>query len=292
MNAIIATTTWNCVELIETFLLHHRRLGFQQILVMDFDSVDGTRDVLMSNEWKSFVGVVPFPGIADLDSSNLLLAAAKRSLAGDSWCLFCDPDELLVTPSMSIGADLALSENGAQSVVLPRFNVTAERSVAQFNQERLTPLDALTLRVDRREHRTIEPHSLTDALEPPWIFTAIPGKAFVSIDAATWIGDGDHTAQTPLGAERPPDNIYLLHYPFRSFRSFSAKIELAEKDFGANANLSPTYGWQLRRWIKLARRGRLFEEYLCQFVPDENVDQLLRNGTLSREWRIATCHQR
>jgi hypothetical protein len=258
---------------------------------MDFNSVDGTRELLASDEWSSFVVVQPFPGIAGLDSSNLLLASAKRSSVSDCWCLFCDPDEFLITPSMTIG-DLSEHLKGGDSLVLPRFNVTAERSIAQFNQDRLTAEDALTLRIDRQHQRRLEPHALTEPLDPPWIFTAIPGKAFVSIATAIAIGDGDHTAATVGPAVHTPEGVYLLHYPFRSFRSFAAKIELAESDFAANRDLPPAYGWQLRRWIELARRGQLFEEYLCQFVPDQDVERLVRDGTLAREWRMATSRQR
>ncbi len=291
MNALVATTTWNCVDLISSFLTHYQRLGFQRVLVMDFNSVDGTRELLTSDEWSSFVVVEPFPGIAGLDSSNLLLATAKRSFLSDCWCLFCDPDEFLVTPSMTV-ADLSAHVKPGDSLVLPRFNVTAERSVAQFDQDRLTAEDALTLRIDRQHQRRIEPHEVTVPLDPAWIFTAIPGKMLAWIAAAIAIGDGDHTAATAGPVVPAPDGVYLLHYPFRSFRSFAAKIKLAESDFAANQDLPPTYGWQLRRWIELARRGQLFEEYLCQFVPDQDVERLLQDGTLAREWRIATRRQR
>jgi hypothetical protein len=291
MNAIVATTSWNCLDLISSFLTHYQRLGFQRALVMDFNSVDGTREVLTSDEWKAFVVLEPFPGIAGLDSSNLLLATAKRSFSSDCWCLFCDPDEFLITPSMTI-VDLSAHMSRHDSCVLPRFNVTAERSIAQFDQNRLTAQDALTLRIDRQHQRTIEPQALMEPLDPPWIFTAIPGKAFVSIDAAIAIGDGDHTAATAGPMAPAPYGVHLLHYPFRSFRSFTAKIQLAERDFAANHDLPPTYGWQLRRWIQFARRGQLFDEYLCQFVPDQDVERLLQDGTLVREWRIATRRQR
>jgi len=258
--------------------------------VMDFNSVDGTRELLTSDEWSSFVVVEPFPGIAGLDSSDLLLASAKRSFSGDCWCLFCDPDEFLITPSMTI-ADLSAHVKRGDSSVLPRFNVTAERSIAQFDQDRLTAEDALTLRIDRQHQRKITPRTLMEPLDPPWIFTAIPGKTLVSIGAAIAIGDGDHTATTTGSTVPAPDGVYLLHYPFRSFRSFATKIELAEGDFAANRDLPLTYGWQLRRWIELARRGQLFEEYLSQFVADEDVERLLLDGTLVRECRIATRRQ-
>ena len=67
MNAIVITTTWNCVDLISTFLKHSHQVGFRHVLVMDFDSVDGTREVLTSPEWETFVTLAPFPGIAGLD---------------------------------------------------------------------------------------------------------------------------------------------------------------------------------------------------------------------------------
>ena len=178
-------------------------------------------------------------------------------------------------------------------VARPASNVTAERSIAQFDQDRLTAEDALTLRIDRQHQRRIDPHALFEPLDPPWIFTAIARKD-VRVDHRSHLrlATADHTAATARTALPAPDGVYLLHYPFRSFRSFAAKIELAESDFAANQALSPTYGWQLRRWIELARRGQLFEEYLCQFVPDQDIERLLQDGTLAREWRIATRRQR
>jgi hypothetical protein len=95
------------------------------------------------------------------------------------------------------------------------------------------------------------------------------------------------TLRGPLkGTVSSPVGHYLLHYPFRSFESFAAKVRLAASDFDANADLPFTYGWQLRRWVELARRGQLLQEYLDQFVPDEDVPRLLEDGTLARERRI------
>jgi hypothetical protein len=220
------------------------------------------------------------------------LAVAKRSCGSGQWCLFCDPDELLVTPSMRIdSSDLATVVSGGVSVSIPRFNVTAEVSVAQSAPHRLSPLDALNLRIDKRHERRVAGDALNDVMQPPWIYTAIPGKVFVAVTAAIAIGHGDHVVESAGGVAPTPSGVYLLHYPFRSFESFTAKIESATLDFGANPDLPPGYGWQLRRWIALARQGKLREEYLNQFVPNEDVEQFLRNGTLTREWRIARRHR-
>ena len=61
VKVIIATTTGNCIDLVTAFLTHYQRLDIEHALVMDFDSTDGTRDVLTSDAWKPFVTLVPFP---------------------------------------------------------------------------------------------------------------------------------------------------------------------------------------------------------------------------------------
>ena len=214
----VATTTWNSADLIGIFLQHYRRLGFDRALVMDFDSTDGTRDVLTSAEWRSFVELIPFPGIALLDSSDLMLSRVRQGRRPESSCLFCDPDELLVTPSMSI-RDPALVECAAssESVSIPRFNVTALRSVAVHDPGRLTALDSLTLKIERRCTRTQDDFS-RETLEPPWIFTNILSKVLVRASRAIAIGEGDHSARTANGEQRAaPDGVFLLHYPFRQY---------------------------------------------------------------------------
>ena len=144
MNILI-TTTWNSATLVETFLDHYRALGFEQVLVMDFDSTDGTPDLLRSDRYRDLVRLVAFPGLPGLDSSNLMLAMAQEEFGPDSACLFCDPDELLVvTPDLDVPALLA----GSDVVVLPRHNVTGARSTAAADPDSLTAVQGLTLRID------------------------------------------------------------------------------------------------------------------------------------------------
>jgi hypothetical protein len=289
---VLATATWNCIDLVSTFLSHYTKLGIDGILAMDFDSTDGTREVLTSAEWQHFVRLVPFPGIAGLDSSNRLLSLAQGDYGSDSWCLFCDPDELLVTPTMSI-RDAAIEEmRRAEWVSIPRFNVTAPLSLAIASPSRLSALDGLTLRIDGRHQRNVGADIEKDTLDPPWIVTAIPGKVFVRVEAARRIGDGDHTAETRSSRmSTAPAGTHLLQYPFRSYSQFAHKIELASIDFDSNPDLPAGYGWQLTRWRRLANAGKLYEEYLQQFIRDEDTERLLGNGTLALDESIVRFHR-
>jgi hypothetical protein len=285
---VVATTTWNSIDLIEAFLTHYRRMGFVRAIVMDFASDDGTRDVLTASRWRDFVTLAPFPGLQRLDSSNILLAVA-RDAHPHHGCLFCDPDELLVTPEMRLEVFDRIGEDVAV-LGIPRFNMTASLSVADAWEPDVSHVAALTLRVTRRIERLPTP-DLGAPLSPPWIFTAIHGKVLVDLDRTEAIGAGDHSAR-PISESsvHAPDGVYLLHYPFRSYPTFREKVERARQDFDANPHLPQAHGWQIRRWIRLLEAGRLVGEYRDQFIADPEVNRQLANGSLTVDDRVQRFH--
>ncbi len=274
---IIITTTWNSARIIEAFLDHHRALGFDLVMVMDFGSTDGTLDVLRSKTYTGFVELVAFPGIADLDSSNIMLAMAKARNHGDSLCLFCDPDEFLVLGSGRTLADLDLAD--ASALVLNRFNVTGLRSEALADPDSIHPLGCLNLKiVTRRNPEDFEKES--GDLRSPYIFTYIWPKVLVKLADTIAIGVGDHRADFVGDAHRLVErsHAYLLHYPFSTFDALKRKLDLSRLDFAANPTLPPSYGWHVRRWIRLDDADRLREEYASHFIADADLPMLLSSG--------------
>ena len=274
----IATTTWNTADLVAPFLDHHLRAGFDCVLVMDFDSTDGTRDVLSSQKYQGVVKRIPYPGIAGLDSSAILLEVARQQLASDARCLFCDPDEFL---TLAPGTSLKdLTDHAADALIVPRFNMTGRQSWAAGGQN--DPLRHLNLRILQRTKRQLPNDMNADVLAPPWIFTFIKGKVFLRVAGTTAIGSGDHRAAVKSGTHNlAQEQAYLQHRPMRTFAEFERKIGMAAIDFAANPNLDPLYGWQLRRWIRLAAQDRLHEEYLQQFIPDADVPNLAASGIIA-----------
>ena len=288
-RTVVASTTWNTGALVDDFLDHYRRLGAAAVLLMDFGSVDGTRERVVA--WGDFVEVFDLPSLAGKDSSNALLAEAKRRYPKEWWCLFCDPDEFLVTPRMQIDDASAAALPDAGTVVVERRNMTGPRSIATAQAD-LSPLRGLTLRIDGRHERTNQ--EMLDherRLEPPWIYTAVPGKVLVRLGAADSIGDGDHVATTTSAttATAPPSDAYFLHYPFRDYGEFAAKVELARQDFGEN-EYPVGFAWQYRRWLRCLEQHRLAREYLEQFVPDERVPPLITEGVLTEDTTVRDFH--
>ena len=291
---IIFTTTWNSADVITTFLTHYQDLGFDQIVVMDFDSTDGTAEILSETRRQGFVSPFPFPGIAGLDSSNLMLNYARSAFAPDTLCLFCDPDELLVLPSMDARRDLPLDLGGedVSGWFFPRSNMTCKRSWAVARQDEMHATGNLRYRAGGATRRNHVALIQEDRLEPAWIFTQLPAKVLVKLSHTTAIGDGDHTSTT-IGTLKPaPEGMRLLHYPFRTLDAFEAKIALARQDFEANASVPAGYGWQLRRWIRLADKGFLTREYLEQFPDDEDFNLYLAEGSLSEETSLIDFHKK
>ena len=76
----------------------------------------------------------------------------------------------------------------------------------------------------------------------------------------------------------------------RSYVEFEHKIAMYAQFYGANPQLEIGHGWQAKRWIKIAAAGRLHEEYLDQFVPDDQVAALIENGTLVLDETVGRLH--
>ena len=276
---IIITTTWNSSRIVEAFLDHHRALGFDLVMVMDFGSTDGTLDVLRSTPYADLVKLVPFPGIASLDSSNIMLALAKARYGGDTLCLFCDPDEFLALGSGRTLSDLDMAD--ASALVLNRFNVTGLRSRALANPSSVHPFGCLNVKVVTRLNPTnFEKES--GELTMPYIFTYIWPKVLVKLRHTIAIGVGDHRAELVEHAPQPIElcDAYLLHYPFSTFDALKRKLDLSRLDFAANPDLPPSYGWHVRRWIRLDDADRLQEEYGRHFIADADLPRLLSSGAV------------
>ena len=289
---IVLTTTWNSEDVIAMFLSHYRRLAFDRIVVMDFDSTDGTKDILMDPRWRDFVTIFPFPGLSGLDSSNIMLDYARKAFPPDTLALFCDPDELLVLPRMNAPRDvpLDLGGNHVSGWVFPRNNMTCKRSLALAHQDDMHAMGTLRFRAGgavRQNHVALIEE---DRLEPAWIFTQLPGKVLVKLSDTTVIGDGDHTATTFRTLHASPRGTRILHYPFRTLHAFEKKIVMATQDFATNTGAPHAYGWQLRRWIRLAEQGLLFREYLEQFPEDEDFRSHLAAGQLVEDNAAADFH--
>jgi hypothetical protein len=251
---------------------------------MDYGSTDGTREILRSAPWAPLVCMYDVPSLRS-DTSNDLLAIAKADHPG-SWCLYCDPDEFLVTPAMRLD-DLLVETGGAVSIAnVPRRNMTGLRSAARAERPVGSPFQWLTLRIEKRSERTDAERFGQVELTSPWIFTAILGKVLVQVDRIELIGPGDHDGRAEAGETREVEHCVLLHFPFRGFERFRRKLELARRHMAAIAPQPPNIAWEYRRWLSAPDEKALRAEYEAQFVDDAEVPALVRDGALVEDTRV------
>ena len=135
---------------------------------MDYGSTDGTQEVIGSTEWGDLVRVVEFPGLDDLDSSNILLELMKAELPEDTMVLFCDPDELLALDTDRL-EDLDPEGVG---LVIPRTNMTGRRSEAETRDHELYSGGLLNFEIRQQLQREAV-RLQSGELSHPWILSLI-----------------------------------------------------------------------------------------------------------------------
>ncbi len=284
MELVVATSSWNTAKLLETFLHHARRLGATAACVMDFGSTDGSVELLRSPEFQGFAHIVPFPGLAAENTSDLLLEFAKERHP-DAFCLFCDPDEFLCTHMDSLQSVIREERWGDHSMVqLRRFNMTASTSDIPSLQG-ADFLGRTTLMIKRPRVRTHE-ELLGWELASPWIFTAVPTKVAVRLSDCVSISPGDHSAITTTGSVLRSSRAWMQHYPIRGWAEFEEKVKniaihMESGNDDAEADYGPYHCWHWHRWVSLLNSGGLRAEYERQFIADSRVRQLLSDGTLA-----------
>ncbi len=216
---IVATTTWDSADVLEPWLAHVKGLGAAKVIVIDYGSTDGTREILRSKRWSDLVQAHDIRSL-QADTSNDLLAIAKAEHEG-SWCLFCDPDEFLVTPSMSL-EDLLPAEGDEVSIVsVPRRNMTGPRSEARSADSRLSTFEWLTLRIEGRSERTDEERFGQVELSSPWIFTAIPGKVSSRSIELTSSAPGMMRPEPRMAAPSSARDLYFFTFRFATSDDFA-----------------------------------------------------------------------
>ena len=257
----LLTGVWDNADLLPGWLAHHREMGFGGVVLMDYGSTDGSLEILRSPEWADFVEILPFSGL-DSDVNRELLVHSQSRWPMD-WALFIDPDEFVFTPRRSTDdPSILIAMEGHDLVTLPRYEMTAPRSVARSAV--FPGIDVMTLRLVEQDQ----------------------GKVMVRLSVDMPVDLAGHTGQTDRSGTIEGTPTCLLHVPVRSYERFAQKVDHAEETFALNPDLPDWWAWHWRRWIEIRDNGGLAGEYLEQFVNDDDVESLLATGVYARDTRI------
>jgi hypothetical protein len=209
------------------------------------------------------------------------LASTARDRHGADWIIYCDVDEFVCTRGKRLRTVLAeCDREGITLLDLPRRTMTGPLIPPG---RRAT--EVLTLRIDRTVVPTAEQQISWD-FPVPFAFLEVGGHVAVRATAIGSFAGGMHSATVTWGRAATSD-LYILHYAIRGYEELQQKVRNAEQWLEDNPQLAPAWGWHWRRWIQLAKEGRLREDYERQFVSAERAAELVADGTCAVDTTVA-----
>jgi hypothetical protein len=277
----------NEADVITDNLLFHRHQGIDQFIVMDNGSTDGTQAIVEELAQQLPIELLHQPA-DDYAQAEWVTAMARLawSTYQADWVINNDADEFWVFPDGGASAYLAGLPSNVASVLVPRHNaVLVERP------DPWTGPSSHPATTDLFERCSL--NSAGHPLPPKCLHR---GAAEVQVHQGNHNVDGVSGVQHKVGPMIPGDvgsNPYILHYPYRSFRSYQRKITLGGAAYARNTNLPPSVGatWreqyqQLQEqgleqfWRELHRSRSAVDvaELSGSLWRDRSVVQLLQEG--------------
>jgi hypothetical protein len=279
---VLAVHVLDNADILKEYLEWYASLGVDFVVANDWGSTDGSRDILDDFAKKKFLQWRPQNNkrMTDWNPSDEL-ASIARDQHGAGWIMLFDTDEFLTVDRSDLKGVLAAVARDVTALRVNCLNMTG--SIPNPGENALR---TLTLRIERTVQETHE-QALSGDLPVPYIFIGHPPKTIVRASTFVGYGVGGHSATTNVGDGGEHSDLRILHFAIRGFAALQSKVRNTEAWFAQNPQLTGTWGWHWRRWIRLSREGRLREDYEAQFVSPARAEELLHNGTCVRDEAIA-----
>lgn len=265
------------IELIGPCVDQLRALGVDEFIVCDMASTDGTREFLSEREGPDFRVV---------DSSNSEPWEDWRSRNTDAirqskadWVLVLDADEF----PLVVGGDLerALSGIEANVVRLPRYNIVLQEGGIPV---RLPPSEDDYADLDLYSSPIVGSKPELGATDY-WLKLAPLPKIAVRPQALAELQYGMHNVTLHPGHDDSvvclPD-VIIAHAALSTYPRFARKIENVREMFQLQAGRIPEdFGWHWRRWVELASRGELEDEFRRSCLTARQIEDLRDRGEVA-----------
>ena len=271
-------------EVIGKCIAHLEAQGVQSIVVVDMNSVDGTREQLVEMRDAGRIVLIERNNdpSRDLDYLTSGVEHARRVFAPD-WILVQDADEFWISASGDLGDALAGAGCAESVFLVDRYNAClCDDLLSKF----ATPIsigDIASLGV------WAEPLRLTRALMDEnrsirWISAQPVAMAVARANVIGGVAAGGHAIVGFDGAIMPAEraaDLLIVHVPFLSFDRFRRKIQGAKALMSKDTTyFTGSIGWHWRRWVDLLDDGLLEQEYRTQMLQASAVNDLRRSGAI------------
>jgi hypothetical protein len=268
------------VEFIETCIQHLRSIGVDVVVITDLGSVDGTADRL--KKFASDPDICLIRMRRDEDPWGYPARMYERTIAqfAVDRVLFLDADEFWIPKSGSLKATVSLAQADALSVrrlnvplVEGRRVLPADLSPAGYDEFYVV---ANPLKNPQRKFQT-DPNLA-------WIMTEVLPKTIVNPRTVDGVGIGTHRIVEKDNTKAVvirPDDLIIIHIPFSTSERFVRKLENIERSLTVFGHrLVGSEAWHWRRWLQLAKEGKIEDEFRRQVMTEEKFREALSQGII------------
>jgi glycosyltransferase involved in cell wall biosynthesis len=269
------------VELIERAIHHLRAIGVDLIIACDLGSSDGTFEIMEryrsdDDFWLFRLTEESDQFDADWNRANIALATS----AGMDWVLFLDADEFWIPREGSLKASPVLKEE-FDVLSVDRFNVPLGVN-GPMMPGRLVPEHHEELLVIAKPIEDPQAHLVQNPSDA-WIRMRQDPKVMFRPERVIDLGPGAHEVFAcdlrPLRRARPSD-LVIIHLPFTTQNRFARKIDNIRSALWDNADDDDGLAWHWRRWVAMAKRGRINEEFEASTFSESVTADCRKDGTI------------
>lgn len=255
-------------DVIEANLRYHLSRGIDHIIVTDNSSTDATRDIVRAFERAGTVTVIDEPGD---DYSQAIWVTRMARLAaqmGADWVINADADEIW----WPLEGDLKSLFSGVRrecgSVTVPRHNMLPLRVLDGHPFEKMVFRDVCSLNAQG---------------------LPLPGKVAHRASADVYVEQGNHAVSSAsLGPNLETEDMWIFHFPHRSYAQFERKIANGGAAYERNANLSEAIGATWRALYRVLLAGALPAWYgALAHADDAAVQELAARGAVVEDRRLS-----
>jgi hypothetical protein len=272
----------NEIDIIELNLRYHLATVLDEAMVVDNGSTDGTLELVTRLAGELPLMVASEPG-GYAQSELVTRMARQASRAGADWLLPVDADEFWVGDGRSMRSVLETTPNEVGVLRCEVVNFVQRR-------EELAPTASSLLTTVMRVAEPVGPpercEQLVESGQIGFVEMRYTPKSVSRAAPTISVASGNHGVTGVPGQARDTDAIVCLHAPLRSRSMLTTKIDQGRRV--EEVGFAPGAFWHSRRWWRLAREGRIDDEWAACSYQDGALMVSGRQRPLVADHRIAT----
>lgn len=260
-------------DIIEANIQFHLNSGVDIILVIDNDSVDGTRDILDKYKKTGKLKYWIEKNHTYEQDKWVSFLAKKAAKMGADVIFHCDADEFWFTRG---NLKKIIKKELKDILFIPVINYLPPQRISKKIEK--ISFNKFSFTVSKTE---FVPGLVRDRVSSDLLFYTYPNKVMTT-SKYTKIGYGNDTVLNSENAITANSNkIRIYHFPIRGFGHFKQKVINGGSSYLKNPVKNPSIGWHWKKWYQIYKKNGIRLEYK-KLTRSENLNKLIKDKMIKK----------